>query len=115
MENQDQQPPNHTTYSANEYRDEVDGNRWRNNEVSQKQEYQSNDGINGQPHQQRGCSREQAQHCYHCYDNYYEHDPFHGDHYTRNLGSLVSQEKSSGRVSSVCMHELPRRGLLENS
>src|SRR5215211_6196001 len=37
------------------------------------------------------------------------------DHYTRNLGSLVSQEKSSGRVSSVCIHELPRRGLLENS
>src|SRR5215208_3402840 len=63
MDNQDEQPPNHTTYSANEYRDEVDGNRGRNKEVSHEQEYQSNDGINGQPHQQRGCSREQGQHC----------------------------------------------------
>src|SRR5215218_4488611 len=37
------------------------------------------------------------------------------EHYTRNLGSLASQEKSSGRVSSVCMDELPRRVILGNS
>src|SRR5215216_5369918 len=80
MEHQDDQPPNHTADSADKYGKEVDRNRRRNSQVCQKQEYQANDGVNGQPHQQRGCSREQGEHREQCYANYYdEHDPFHGE------------------------------------
>src|SRR3954447_20216949 len=58
MEHQDDQPPNHTADSADKYVKEVDRNRRRNKQVCQEQEYQANDGVNGQSHQQRGCSRE---------------------------------------------------------
>src|SRR3954447_8458785 len=58
MEHQDDQPPNHTADSADKYVKEVDRYRRRNEKVCQEQEYQANDGVNGQSHQQRGCSRE---------------------------------------------------------
>src|SRR5215218_674195 len=51
IEHHNDQPPNHTTYDANEYGDEVDGNRWRNDQVRQEQEYHPNHAIRAQPHQ----------------------------------------------------------------
>src|SRR5215218_4693432 len=50
-EHHNDQPPNHTTYDANKYGDEVDGNRWRNDQVRQEQEYHPNHAIDAQPHQ----------------------------------------------------------------
>src|SRR5215208_2834221 len=51
IEHHNDQPPNHTTYDTNEYGDEVDGNRWRNDQVRQEQEYHPNHAIRAQPHQ----------------------------------------------------------------
>src|SRR5215203_6122662 len=51
IEHHNDQPPYHTTYDANEYGDEVDGNRWRNDQVRQEQEHHPNHAIRAQPHQ----------------------------------------------------------------
>jgi hypothetical protein len=77
MERQNDQPPNHTADSADKYVKEVDRDIVLKKQIRQEQEYQANDGVNGQSHQQRGCSREQEKHRDHSYDNYYEHAPFH--------------------------------------
>ena len=86
MEHQDDQPPNHTADSADKYGKEVDRDIVLKKQIRQEQDYQANDGVNGQAHHQRGCPRYQEQHRDHCYDNYYEHDPFHGEPlYTNSL------------------------------
>ena len=63
MEHQDDQPPNHTADGADQYGKEVDRDIVLKKQIRQEQEYQANDSVNDQPHQQRGCSREQGQHC----------------------------------------------------
>ena len=51
MEDQDDQPSDHSPYGANKHGDDVDGNRRRNEEVRQKEEYYSYEGVDDESSQ----------------------------------------------------------------
>src|SRR5918994_5280803 len=103
MEHHDDQPPNHTTDSADKYGKEGDRDIVLKKQIRQEQEYQAKDGVNGQPHHQRGCSCDQGKHRDHCYDNHYEHDPFHGE--PLYLNTVCADGESAADAS---IHQLPR-------